>query len=72
MLRFYHDWHTGNMKSGGWKRKLRDELEKVTLGMHLAELKRGMTRHILCIVTKARCTRYRQRLIQHAYARRNH
>jgi len=41
------------MKSGSWKRKLRDELEKVTLGMHLAKPKRGMARHILCIVTKA-------------------
>jgi len=43
------------MKSGSWKRKLRDELEKFTLGMHLAKPKRGMARHILCIVTKARC-----------------
>ena len=43
------------MKSGSWKRKLRDELEKVTLGMHLAKPKRGMARHILCIVTKTRC-----------------
>jgi len=53
LLRFCHDWHTGNMKSGSWKRKLRDELEKVTLEMHLAKPKRGMARHILCIVTKA-------------------
>jgi len=39
------------MKSGSWKRRLRDELEKFTLGMHLAKPKRGMARHILCIVT---------------------
>ena len=43
------------MKSGSWKRKLRDKLEKVTLGMHLAKPKREMARHILCIVTKTRC-----------------
>jgi hypothetical protein len=43
------------MKSGSWKRKLQDELEKVIMGMHLAKPKRGMARHILCIVTKTRC-----------------
>jgi len=34
---------------------MRDDLEKVTLGMHLAKPKTGMARHILCIVTKTRC-----------------
>jgi len=42
LLRFCYDWRAGNMKSGSWKRKLRDELEKFTLGMHLAKPKRGM------------------------------
>lgn len=55
LLRLRHDWHTANMKSGSWKRKLRDELERVTLGMHLAKPKTGMAGHILCIVTKTRC-----------------
>jgi hypothetical protein len=38
------------------KRKLRDELEKVTLGLRLAKPKTGMARHIPCIVNKTRCS----------------
>jgi len=61
LLRFCHDWHTGNMKSESLKRKLKDELEKVTLGMHLAKLKRGMARHILCIRDQGMMQQYTDR-----------
>ena len=61
MLIFCHDWHTGNMKFGRCKRKLRDELEKVTLGMHLAKLKGGMARHILCISDQGMMQQYTDR-----------
>jgi len=49
------------MKSESLKRKLKDELEKVTLGMHLAKLKRGMARHILCIRDQGMMQQYTDR-----------